>query len=144
MRNGGPDSNGKQHRPYVSTVAFLSFLHAAAASVAVCSALGLRFWDDKGNRIKTPSADLGVLALQCLGVGIDTDGSAFIAPDSLLAKIAGLTDHARALQQRVTQQQTELTWQLSMNQDLAAQLTSLRDGMRLQGVHTLEQIRVLR
>ena len=143
MRHGGPDSNGRQYRPYVSTLTYLTFLQAAAASVSVCQAFGLRFRDDGGNRIRTPSADLGVLALQFIGVGIDTAGNAFIAPDSVLARITGLTEHARALQQRVTEQQTELTVQLCMNQELHAQLTGLRDGMRQQAAHTNEQIRAI-
>jgi hypothetical protein len=144
MRHGGPDSNGTQHRPYVSTLAYLTFLQAAAASVSVCEALGVRFVDDLGRRVRTASADLGVLALKFMGVGIDTDGAAFIAPDSLLARIAGLTDHARLLQQRVTEQQTELTVQMRWNQGLAVQLSRLQDGMRQQTAHTQEQIMALR
>lgn len=145
MRHGGPDSNGPpQFRPYVSTLAYLTFLHAAAASVSVCQALGVRFMDDDGNRIRTPSGDLGVFALKCMGVQLDTAGQAFIAPGSLLATIAGLTDHAHALQRRVTEQQTELAVQLRVNHGLAAQLGSLQNGMLQQTAHTQEEIAVLK
>ena len=145
MRHGDPALNGKQYRPYVSSVAFLTYLTAASASVAVCRALGMEFHDEvPGKRVKPPpSADVGVYALRMLGVLVAPDGTAYINPDSTLARMAGLRDCAQALQQRVLEQQGELQQQMRINLDLAAQLETLRNGIQQQTASARAEIMAL-
>ena len=145
MRHGDPALNGKQYRPYVSSVAFLTYLTAASASVAVCRALGMEFHDEvPGKRVKPPpSADVGVYALRMLGVLVAPDGTAYINPDSTLARMAGLRDCAQALQQRVLEQQGELQQQMRINLDLAAQLETLRNGIQQQTARARAEIMAL-
>ena len=88
-------SNGVQHRQYVSTLAHLTLLQAAAASLDICKTLG--------NTTRLRSAgDVGALALRWIGVELDIHGAAFIKTDSLLARMTGLSQYAQRLEQQVT------------------------------------------
>ena len=83
------EQRGKQYRPYVSTLAGLSFLQACSWSQTCCAMLGIR--------IGQPSADAGVAALEFIGFRKGQDGQFFLLPNSIAERIASVQkDYLRA------------------------------------------------